>query len=342
VDAFVARCLAKSPGDRFQTMGAIIAELGSMLARRVPANEPPAFHMLPTTKVDVMRQSHWSERPAPAAIPPSTPQAPFTPTPRSPFVHESPVKNGTVYGAMMADSPIAAPRHMLGTTLGASVGQTTQWASRRPKSIRPWIAGLGALVFAAVLVVLLSSDGTNEDRAALSAARRPTTTPAAAVVAASTSSGTSAPALSPHALTNPPSVTPPAPAPQTADPKAASADMPASPPELPRTSPVELTARSGLHPGSPKPEHSRKRDSPVGASAAPGKQPQPVSILPAKPRSSTPTSCARGVFAATYNAATIAAQQVHAAMKLLKACHDAGDVSDVDFDEIQSSLVSRL
>jgi hypothetical protein len=93
------------------------------------------------------------------------------------------------------------------------------------------------------------------------------------------------------------------------------------------------------------------------ATSVPAKKPSrsrdPVRKTPAPPRAHTtstrsaaattaPTKCSKADFAAVYEAAVPAPGAVRAALKNLKACRDAGAISDTDFDRYQSALVAKL
>jgi hypothetical protein len=52
--------------------------------------------------------------------------------------------------------------------------------------------------------------------------------------------------------------------------------------------------------------------------------------------------CALASFSAVYNAASPTPEVLRDALRRLRACHDAGEIADVEYDQIQSSLVVRL
>jgi hypothetical protein len=54
------------------------------------------------------------------------------------------------------------------------------------------------------------------------------------------------------------------------------------------------------------------------------------------------SNCARGDFAAVYDAESPPAATVRAALRHLKACRDGGVISDVEYDRYQTALVAKL
>ncbi|MGH2898602.1 MAG: serine/threonine-protein kinase, partial [Solirubrobacteraceae bacterium] len=117
VDALVARCLAKSPAERFQSMADVTAAIGQALPL-AGAPAPAAIqHLLPTTKVSI-------------GVPVA---APVAPDPLPPDV-----------------APASAPA---ATTLGASSGQLAL-AARKRRTL--WIAALAIAAAAAGIAIALA------------------------------------------------------------------------------------------------------------------------------------------------------------------------------------------
>jgi hypothetical protein len=131
-------------------------------------------------------------------------------------------------------------------------------------------------------------------------------------------------------------------------------DATAGPPDA---SPADATLSSPAPParrspdtrsaGSPPREHGR---APVRATESNrGPPPRPSSPPRDAQQSTEPADaaaqagkCTKADFAAVYEATAPAPSVVHAALRSLKACRDAGLVTDADFDRYQAALVNKL
>ena len=137
VDALLLRCLEKRPAARFQSMVALAAELGALLARRAGEPSAPAFHLLPTTKLSRSAMLGLLPRDANRDAPPVRP----TPAP----TRVTPAPRESTYRSRPPMPAVA----MRATTLGASAAEQTQ-STAGPSSLGRWIAG--GLVLGAVAV----------------------------------------------------------------------------------------------------------------------------------------------------------------------------------------------
>jgi serine/threonine-protein kinase len=311
VDALVLRCLAKAPADRYQSMAELAAALGQLL-QYVPVEAASPY-------------AQGAEPGAMPGMPPAYASRPPTPPPPRP----------TSPPASYA-SP-AAP-----TTLGASAGQVPS-TSPRPPRLGRWIAGvlvLGA-VGAGIAIVATHEDGaplvvatTDEPGSAASAEPPAPAEPPAAPPGSPNAGGASAPEAGAAAAVAP---APPTPAPSPAVPTGANPSDAAVPAIA--VEPAPSVAPTPIATSVPAKKPSRSRD--------------PVRKTPAPPRAHTtstrsaaattaPNKCSKADFAAVYEAAVPAPGAVRAALRNLKACRDAGAISDTDFDRYQSALVAKL
>jgi hypothetical protein len=201
------------------------------------------------------------------------------------------------------------------TTLGSSVGQRTHHIARPPR-IALWIVAglmLGALL-TGIGVVSVRQSG-----------------PAA---------GATAPA---PRLVEPPEPLPPAPRLAVIAPDAAPVPAPASLPvaaielEASPTAPISPKKATRGHDHAYKSQPTASGDKP----SAPGDKPS----SPAHPAAATPKptgACGSAVFAAVYDAVAPSASTVRAALRTLRSCHDAGEVTDIAYEGSQRALVSKL
>jgi eukaryotic-like serine/threonine-protein kinase len=310
VDALVLRCLAKTPSDRFQTMVEIAAAIGSLLQQLpvdVPENAASRHHLLPTTKMPLQGAS------SPA----------FT------------------LGA--STGPVAP---VTSTTLGASASQFTQYASRR-RQIGLWIVG-GLVVGATGLgIAIVGTRGPELPR--VTSLPTGSTVQMAAPVLPAQDAGSVALVQSPKA--SPEAGSPPATNVIDAgsgDPSDVATTM-SKALEQPRSS----TPGAGAGPSVSGPAKRRPRDpglktetlkavSPPGpANAPPRPRPDPRPTPPAQPPPQ-PNKCGKSVFAAVYNAVVPPPGSVRAALHDLKVCHDAGAISDAEFEQIGDALAARM
>jgi hypothetical protein len=80
----------------------------------------------------------------------------------------------------------------------------------------------------------------------------------------------------------------------------------------------------------------------MGPNSDPGSAVPPATQPPASPTPAPPAGCLKVDFAAVYEAASPARQAVHTALRNLKACRNAGAVTDADFNRYQTALVAKL
>lgn len=123
----------------------------------------------------------------------------------------------------------------------------------------------------------------------------------------------------------------------------------ASPADATLFSPAPPARRPPNTQGAGSPPRDRGR-TPVRAtekpSGPPTKRSAPVAGAPqpTEPAEAAAPAgkCSKADFAAVYEAASPAPSVVHAALRSLKACRDAGLVTDADFDRYQTALVNKL
>jgi eukaryotic-like serine/threonine-protein kinase len=320
VDALVLRCLAKAPADRFQTMVELASALGSLL-EQVPAGSlapaAPAYHSVPTTKLPLDGAT------------------------------ATPITFGSGAGPFAPVGP---------TTLGASSGQLVPTAPRT-RRIGRWIAG-GFVVGAAGVGIAILGMRSPE-----------------AVRVTSRSTGSTEPMVAPGsgssmvsivqdagsaALVQPPDAAEPA-AVNVAD---AGSDNPSNIASVRETTAEQPTPSGGktvIAAPEPTKKLVRPRDrgpktarsttpvSPSGASRPATTDAPPPKNTPARALAGSaasppppPPNCGKAVFAAVYNAAVPPPGSVRTALRNLKACHDAGAISDAEFDQTQAALVARM
>ena len=125
--------------------------------------------------------------------------------------------------------------------------------------------------------------------------------------------------------------------------------MDASPADATLFSPAPPTRRPPDTRGAASPPRDRGH-TPVRATENPSGPPtEPSAPVPDAPQSVEPadtaasaSKCSKADFAVVYEAASPAPAVVHAALRSLKACRDAGLVTDADFDRYQTALVNKL
>ena len=320
VDALVLHCLAKAPADRFQTMVELASALGSLL-EQVPAgalaNTAPAYPLFPTTK-----------------LPLEGAQA-------------TPITFGSSAGPFAPVTP---------TTLGASSGQLAPTAPRT-RRIGLWIAGGLVVGAAGVGIAILGS----RDPEAVRVTSRSTGSAVPVEFAGSGSSvSRSAQDAGSVVLVQPPDAAEP-PAVNVAD---AGLDNPSNIASVRETTAEQPTPSRGetvIAGPEPTKKQVRPRDrgpktarsttpgSPSGASRPSATDASPPKNTPARPLAGSaapapplPNKCGKAVFAAVYNAAVPPPGSVRAALRNLNACHDAGAISDAEFDQTQAALVARM
>jgi len=230
------------------------------------------------------------------------------------------------------------------TTLG---GSSAQFVSIKQQSRRLALRVTGALVVAAAVVgvAIVKTRSSKVDRAtSLSAEPASTVEPAvsgSAVDLSGTARGASGGSVARPEVA-PPAVTLPA-----ID--ATERPMPASSPEMPsRYGATQSTDHVVAAPR--KPESTLKKKAPprdVTASPPAQQPPSAKTLLEKSPSmqrsaSSPPTTCSKMAFAAVYNAADPSKEEIRAALRILKACHVAGDVNDSEFEQTQAALVARF
>lgn len=125
--------------------------------------------------------------------------------------------------------------------------------------------------------------------------------------------------------------------------------MDASPADATRFSPAPPARRppdtrvAGSPPRDRDPAPGRATERPSGPRTKPS-APVPAAPQPIEPADAAAPAgkCSKSDFAAVYEAASPAPAVVHAALRSLKACRDAGLVTDADFDRYQTALVNKL
>jgi hypothetical protein len=220
-------------------------------------------------------------------------------------------------------------------TLAAGICRAVASARRRG-GVGPRIAivlGVSALVAAAAVVGTCRGEpnppGTTPDTMKDAASSRPR-----AVVAAPSESGKRAAAQVPDAAVFD------APLPALGSNQTdASLDASSAVPRDAALASPSIPLPRGTNPPAPG---SRSRDR--GRSPAVREQ-LPVPAVPPAPAAapaSPARKCSKADFAAVYEAVSPAREVVRAALRSLKTCHDAGAITDADFDRYQTALVARL
>jgi serine/threonine-protein kinase len=340
VDALLLRCLAKSPADRYQSMGELAAAIGQLLQ-----------HLPPDA---VLHHGHSADGGQVASVPPTYYSRPATPSPPTPPP-----------GYALAAAP---------TTLGASSGQIAR-PSRGSPRVGRWIAGLlvlGATGAGIAIVATRNDDGprvvaTHEPGAASpveppgASPRNPSTIPAAEPAApvapgppAATPGPATAPPTQPAAPPTQPTATPgPAATAPTTPPAAASPEVAAvpAPPVAPAPThePLKKPSRRERHkqvtpaPTTTPPSTPSPSPSPSSSSPSPSQHttPAPSHTAPAPPPPA-PRRCSKADFAAVYNAAAPSKDALKGALSTLRECHTAGAITDADFNQTQAALVAKL
>ncbi len=344
VDALLLRCLAKAPAARYQTMNELAAALGQLLQQVSP--QAASQHAPGHGGSDAASAPPYGG-PSPAMGPRPAPK----PTP----------------------SEIAASTTP--TTLGTGSGQIGRSSRRSPRTGR-WIAGALVVGAAAGIAGLATRNdgamgGSGSERSAVATVATATgpggpsnamDSPAGAgsVVDAARAPSTGSPVTS----------APPAAA-EPAHPAAPESAQSAAPHPSEATGSERADAAEVSSAVAPEPGHKRSRDRVHKATTrsppptAPATTPEaqramspaatlasPPSALPpshpavasqARPAVTPPASkCSKADFAAVYDAAVPPPGAIRAALRSLKACRDAGAITDAEFDRYQTALVARL
>jgi uncharacterized caspase-like protein len=121
--------------------------------------------------------------------------------------------------------------------------------------------------------------------------------------------------------------------------------------------PVDAMLAAPPRPSAHPPLNTPVVTSPRDRRRTPGdttKQPPEPRTIPAPPAPDAPppnepadtaslaSKCSKAAFAAVYEAPSPAPSVVHAALRNLRVCRDAGAISDADFDRYQTALVNKL
>jgi serine/threonine-protein kinase len=390
VDALVMRCLAKPPGERFQTMTELAQAIGPVLQQLPPdASGYAGAGFAPAPSYPGSQPPGTPPPPAygpPGSYPPGTPPPPYPPgysqppgTPAPPYAYAQPSGTQPPY-AYAQPSGTQPPSHAAPTTLGASVGQIggARGGSRAGK----WIAvGLVVAAIGGGVAVLASRGGNAPAKVADSGSGTSAATPTVAGQPKTTDPQPTAPAVAapppaePASPTTPTAVVPPTdPAPAKPADSATSAD--AKPPvagagkpdgdaapkkPARRTHVAEKAKTDKLAADKLADKAQAAADKPADKAAADklaadkahadkaaadklaaekAKPADKAADKLAKPAAAG--KCSKADFAAVYDAPVPAPGAVRAALKNLKACRDAGALSDAEFDRYQTALVARL
>ncbi|HSS02186.1 MAG TPA: serine/threonine-protein kinase [Kofleriaceae bacterium] len=345
VDALVVRCLAKSPGDRFQSMADVTAAIGQMLQLAGTPALAPIQHLLPTTKVSIGA--------SPVAAPPTSAApagAPPSPEPHPPD-----------------DAPPSAPR---ATTLGASSGQLSLAARRRRTR---WVAALAAAAAVAGIAIVFAvprgttpeSIGRGRDAVNASTAEQSKSADAAKPSTADASKREDAAntsAADPSQRNDASSIS--ATGANKGDDAARAGAAEASNGGDPLRTSAGATSGDRNEPGKRVDAHadSRRRSAGVAPAstktkAAPGNKVAPAATTTSEPGSARRTDhpapppepaapptlrCSKAAFAAVYNAAAPPRDEIHAALRNLNACRAAGSLTEPEYEQTRDALVARL
>ena len=236
------------------------------------------------------------------------------------------------------------------TTLGASTGQLVM--AVRSRRIGLWIAGAliaGAAAAGIAILVRGGSSGAGVTSRPGIATRddSPAPQPAPPMVADASVVELAEPSPS-NAVAEPPAMKPvetvdvsPNAVPVAEDKTATGA--PADDKAL--SSPKPKTEKPGR---KSKPPESRTTKQPVAREPfqialkpGPGANPA-IENNAGTPRAASPDRCGKAAFAPVYNAAAPSKDAIGQALATLRACRDAGAISDADFKQTQDALIAKL